>query len=667
MRRALAAAVVAACLVVQARGADLGPLRDLAGWKRGDNPGEVDKVPHAIDKLVNSTPVAERGEIEDALIKVAESTQASNGARDYACRMLQRIGTEKSIPALSRLLTDKDMSHHARLAFERMTGNPQACEALMSALGSTSGEVKAGIVSTLGRRRDTNAIRSLARLVSDSDPKVASAALMALGQIGGASSLRYLGRARASGKTAEARTDAILLCAESLDERRAASVYAKLFREETDKKFRAAALSGLSRTDPSAASTIILDLLKGDDSYLRRTALRSATVAKGSTLTYALVGALGELPAKTRAELIDALAVRGDRAAVTGIIKYASSDDQAVCDAAVYALGLLGDASHVPALLKLVVPGKKGESVLGALAQMAAEGIDEALVKALTDPGLAAAAAKALAKRESVGVAEGLLEVAKSGATEVRREAWNALAKTASEKDVDPMMQALLDITDDGLRSAAGKAVESACSRASNKQACFDAASRYYDRADESTKSFIIGLTAFTGSGQARDLARTAFKSGSQTLRDRALKSLCNWPNAGAAGDLMDIIKGAGDDKTRILAIRGYITVADREGNNNRKFKMLADIRPMVKRKDDKKLLVSKLGRVKDKGAVKMLSEFLDDSDVMMEAASAACQLARERWRAPKTETKALLEKVMRSTDNKGIINRAKDAIRRLR
>ena len=105
----------------------------------------------------------------------------------------------------------------------------------------------------------------------------------------------------------------------------------------------------------------------------------------------------------------------------------------------------------------------------------------------------------------------------------------------------------------------------------------------------------------------------------------------------------------------------------DREGNNNKKYKMLADIRPMVKRKDDKKLLVSKLGKVKDAGAVKMLSEFLDDSDVTVEAASAACQLARERWRAPKTETKALLEKVMSKTDNKGIINRAKDAIRRLR
>ncbi|MHC5057507.1 MAG: HEAT repeat domain-containing protein [Planctomycetota bacterium] len=667
MKKMLAAALVAACLVVQARGADLGPLRDLAGWKRGDNIKEVDKVPQAVDKLVNATPVAERGEIEDALIKIAESTQASAGARDYALRMLQRIGTERCVPTLARLLTDKEMSHHARLGLERMADSSQAGEALLTALASARDAAKVGIIGSIGRRRDSGAISRLARLTSDSNAEVASAALKALGRIGGAASLRYLGRARGSGKVAAARVNGILLCAESLDDRRAADVYGKLYRDETENRFRAAALSGLARTDPHKAGTMIVDLLRGEDSYLRRTALRSATVTPGETLTRSLTGALAGLPTEKRAELIDALAVRGDRAAVDGVIRYLDDDDKAVRSAAGYAVGLLGDGSHVAALLRLGAQGGKGEGALAALEVMSAEGVDEALVKALTDPALAAAAAKALAKRESVGVAAGLLEVAKSGATEVKREAWNALAKTASEKDIDAMMQAMLDIRDDGLRSSAGKAVESACSRASNKQACFEAASRYYDRADESTKSFIIGLTAFTGSGQARDLARTAFKSGSQALRDRALRSLCSWPNSGAARDLMDIIKGAGDEKTRVLALRGYINVADREGNHGRKLKMYADIRPMVKSKNDKRALVSKLQRVKDKGTIGMLDEYLDDPDVKAEAAAAACQLARERWRPPKAQMKALLEKAMRSTDNKSIINKAKDAIRRLR
>ncbi|MHC4251760.1 MAG: hypothetical protein ACYS9X_21780 [Planctomycetota bacterium] len=70
---------------------------------------------------------------------------------------------------------------------------------------------------------------------------------------------------------------------------------------------------------------------------------------------------------------------------------------------------------------------------------------------------------------------------------------------------------------------------------------------------------------------------------------------------------------------------------------------------------------------MKDKGTIGMLDEYLDDPDVKAEAAAAACQLARERWRPPKAQMKALLEKAMRSTDNKSIINKAKDAIRRLR
>ena len=385
MKAMLAAVLAAGFLIAQARGADTGSLQQLAKWKRGDDVS----VPHDLDKLVNATPINERGEIEDALIAIVESTTASPGARGYAFRMLQRIGTEKCVPTLARLLMDKEMSFHARLGLERMKDSPQAGEALLAALGGAPDAIKAGVIGSIGRRRDTRAISSLARLTGDPNADVASAAFMALGRIGGAASLRCLGRSRASDETAAARFDAILLCAESVADSRAARVYAKLYRDEKANRCRAAALAGLARTGPGAASAIIAGLLKGDDSYLRRTALRCATVTEGATLTRALTTALADLPAEKRAELIDALAVRGDRAAADGVIGYLGSDDKTVRDAAVYALGLLGDGSHVAALLRLGADGKKGKGALAALEALSAEGIDDALVKALGDADIA--------------------------------------------------------------------------------------------------------------------------------------------------------------------------------------------------------------------------------------------------------------------------------------
>ena len=65
-------------------------------------------------------------------------TGHSRAAKDFVCRKLAIIGTAESVPALAALLPDKDLSHMARYALERIPA-PEAAKALREALAKTSG------------------------------------------------------------------------------------------------------------------------------------------------------------------------------------------------------------------------------------------------------------------------------------------------------------------------------------------------------------------------------------------------------------------------------------------------------------------------------------------------------------------------------------------------
>ncbi len=138
----------------------------------------------AIDEGVLSShdDEAARRELETRLASVLKST-APRAAKDFACRKLSRMGSAASVPALAALLNDDGLSHMARYALERLP-TPDADKALRDALPKVEGDLKVGVINSLGVRRDGKSTSQLATLLGDSDRKVVAAAAAALGQIG---------------------------------------------------------------------------------------------------------------------------------------------------------------------------------------------------------------------------------------------------------------------------------------------------------------------------------------------------------------------------------------------------------------------------------------------------------------------------------------------------
>ena len=149
-----------------------------------------------IDDAVVAThgDAAARKELETRLAAVLK-TGVSRDAKDYVCRKLMVIGTAESVPTLAGLLADKDLSHMARYALERIPA-PEAAQALRDALPKLSGALKVGVIGSLGVRRDAASVPALAALLADADKAVACAAACALGDIGNPEAAKALARVR---------------------------------------------------------------------------------------------------------------------------------------------------------------------------------------------------------------------------------------------------------------------------------------------------------------------------------------------------------------------------------------------------------------------------------------------------------------------------------------
>jgi hypothetical protein len=115
----------------------------------------------SVREQVIAAPPEERGRVEERLLKAVARKDCTDAGRAFLCQMLALVGSAKSVPVLAPLLRDPRTAEAARYALQPIPG-PEAAAALREALGSLSGNAKAGLIGTIAHRRDTTARAVLA-------------------------------------------------------------------------------------------------------------------------------------------------------------------------------------------------------------------------------------------------------------------------------------------------------------------------------------------------------------------------------------------------------------------------------------------------------------------------------------------------------------------------
>jgi hypothetical protein len=114
-----------------------------------------------------------RAALEKRLVAYLGSSYSSV-TRSFVCRQLVLIGSAASVPAVTPLVLDEELSVHARNVLEHIPG-PESEKALRDALGQAKGRTRIGVINSVAARRDAASTPVLIKILGE-DPESAAAA-----------------------------------------------------------------------------------------------------------------------------------------------------------------------------------------------------------------------------------------------------------------------------------------------------------------------------------------------------------------------------------------------------------------------------------------------------------------------------------------------------------
>jgi len=238
-------------IVSSGKGSEMAELQELLQKVKTYDWGQSRLALTEVSEIVKKAHgnKAELAKVEKALLGVLDS-DATRAGKQFVCRELSIIGTEQSVPTLAKMLVDEETSDMARYALERIPGS-DVDDALRGSLRKARGNVRIGIINSLGQRRDKKAVRNLSRMLGRPNQENAIAAAAALGQIADSQAAEALAEAKnkAEGKLLSVVLDAYLKCADQLvadgNKIKAMAIYKELQKEGMPKPIRTAALTGM--------------------------------------------------------------------------------------------------------------------------------------------------------------------------------------------------------------------------------------------------------------------------------------------------------------------------------------------------------------------------------------------------------------------------------------
>jgi len=571
-------------------------------------------------------------EIEAGLLKVLQDTKATFDARQYVCRLLRRCGTDACVPALAKLLSDEKLAHMARFALTYMAGE-KAGDALRENLATAPANLLASAIDSVARRGDRKAVGAIAKVAAGSDQALASAALAALGRIGGPEAAKALADLKPAKANVRVWADAYLKAADSLaaagQTADAESIYRKMYASGPETMSRVAALGGLARSGGEKAVPILLAALKDQNLDIQAAAGKFITAVSGRAAGKALADSLGTLTPHAQMLVISTLAGIGDKSVAGQIVKYVSAGDEPVRLAAIRALGVLGDAGCVTIIAgQLPAGGETAIAARASLAAMTAPGAGQAIVKLLSANLPAAGKAElieVLISRREAGAMGVFMSAAADSDADIARAAAKAVGVLGGAAEMPKLIAMFLAQKDDARRDQLAQAIGSIAAHSPNADAPAGMIIDAIAKADLASRPQLVALLPRVAGAKALASARRQLKSDDAETRKAAIKAMAAWPTIEPADDLLAVAK-ADSGAEAILAIRGCASLMSKAGRIKPADAVakLAEAMGLAKRTEEKRAILAALPNVACNEALALADSLAGDQALAREAGMAS-------------------------------------------
>jgi HEAT repeat protein len=507
---------------------------------------------------------------EGNLISLLQS-DAATADKAIACKHLAVYGSVKAVPELAKLLGNADLASWARIPLEAIPGR-EADAALRNALDSLKGKLLVGTINSIGVRRDADAVESLAKYLENQDADAASAAAVALGNIGNAAAAKALRPALRAvpANVRSAVAEGCVLCAERLaaegHSAEASEIYDEVRKAEVPKQRILEATRGSILTrKPDEGIALLVEQLHSSDRALFNVGLSTAREFPGAKIDAALAAELATAKPEQALRVIQAMADRKDTVILPAVLKAASEGAKQIRLAAIEGLGRIGDGTCLSTLLAIAVDkdAELSQAARTALSDLPGESVDKEIVVLLPKAeGKTYSLLISLVGQRRIDAVDELIKSVNHADASVRSAALAALGETVPAKNLSVLIKQVVSPKFSEDTAAAQSALMTACVRMPDREACAAELSAALKNAKGDTRAVLLQILGAVGGTNALESLAGAAKTADDKLQDVSSRLLGEWMTIDAAPVLLDLSKSAPGDKYQVRAMKGYIRIA---------------------------------------------------------------------------------------------------------
>ena len=587
-------------------------------------------------------------------------------AKQYICLQLRQVGTPAEVVVLSELFASHETSDMARCALEAIPG-PEASGALQDGLISREGKQLVGTINSVAARRDRSAVTTLHTVSQHAPPEAAQAAIHALGCIAdGPATGHLLAMAeKADAPHLQTLQVALLRCAAA--GQRAEEIYKMLSQPGVKSATRRAALEGLLRLEGKKSEATVIEWFSCDDADRRRIAAGHLQKLSDEQLDK-LLADLPRLPDAGKLAVVELAASRRGADMLPTIMKLVESSNADLQQAGIRCLGMIGDPATIPKLIDMLgIGGDVADAAKAALAGLPRKQVATALLDALQSrPQQRGPVIDVLIDIKCYDAIDPLVEIASAANPNEHTPALHGLRGIADPDKTDiPRLVKLLLRTEPGEhRDEVEKTILIVCDKLPEGADRSELVLASLVKADSSQKPKYLPVLGRLGGAKALAMIETGLDDKEPSVREAAVRALCNWPNADVAERLLALATDSDDRGHRRMALRAYIRVVSLKSDRpeSETLAMLQNAFKLATTVDEKRLAIERTATVRTMAAAGWVASLLDDPSVAQAACKTLVELAHHRFlRHPNMKQFGpILEKVAEISDDPTIVERAK-------
>lgn len=576
-------------------------------------PEQGQEIRRPVEAKIFGASQEELPALETELLDIFQSSETTLEGKQYTCRMLRYCASDASVPVLAPQLANPELEEFVRRVFQSLE-TAEANETLITALPNGS---EVGIIGTLGQIGSEKSVAALAPYLENDNSEIQFAAITALGNIGGKKAVKALQAATVKPEFSNDWKLAQLQAAEGVKRSLFSSagsekkVVAKLLEDE-DAGIRCAALVSLTELNPEKAAPIVIDKLASENA-------EEQTTAKGLLVqlpTDRLIEA-----AQSDSGIVELLSDRSGTDVEAALILLTESRDTDIQKAAFAGLGKAGQSAAASELL--LSKALNNGDAYNALCALNAEGTDAAIIHTLDtaeDDKLKGKMIQCLSARQAKSALPLFVQLAKGEWSRISAAAISGMANLVTEKDFGTYAELILATDSKKKIQALETSISSAAQRLPDAEACAKPLVDAYTKAEGEQKLALIRAMGSIGGKEARTVLEKSMTSSNAAVKDAAIRGLCNWPNTEVQDQLLDLAENADSEKHKVLALRGYIRLANTYSDEKDALPMCKKAAALTDRPEELRSIIACVKRFRSEDVINFLAPMLENPAIVDEA-----------------------------------------------